>query len=326
LPPVVISVSPVHGSVADWDCCSGQVSAKLKFDRDMHSTIVTKVRFDGNSAGFECASPTCSELVLTLERASVIDGIHTIDIDEGAEAQDGSSMFAAFHSMFVVSRQPNIISDHSAHAQEGLICGDFNQLCHNAAGALWFRAKNVGSDWSSWQSFSAFSDWQSEPGVGVLVQYHAQVSASYVVGDCKTLKNATCYTSWHSKMFLRGDWNDWGMSDSGRMRLKGDFTWAANITVDGFQRAKFAPAAGWSKAYGNHAPRPLWYGLPFYDSRARNFNAEPYMSGTEAVRQWMLQRGNWNEHESVASGAEWSSHLWVSHLQCGAACLSACSR
>lgn len=40
---------------------------------------------------------------------------------------------------------------------------------------------------------------------------------------------------------------------------------------------------------------------------------EPYLSGSEASRQWMTQRQRWWPQQGIASGAEFSSELWLSH-------------
>lgn len=131
---------------------------------------------------------------------------------------------------------------------------------------------------------------------------------------CRTY-SLRCFTSWHERMFLRGDWNGWGKDRDGAMALVGDYTWATNIDIAGFMRAKFAPGEGWSRAYGAHADRELLYNLPDYDERHKTFDIVPSMSGSEASRRYMAKGGHWSPNEALASGAEFAKELWV-----GAAC------
>ncbi|CAE7330924.1 mok12, partial [Symbiodinium microadriaticum] len=173
------------------------------------------------------------------------------------------------------------------------------------------------SKWSEWVPYQNVSDWPVYPGIPVLVQYHAGSSSSYIVGDCVLADGMRCHASWHDEMFLRGDFNGWGDIQDGRMQRVGHFTWAANITLSRFSRAKFAPQKGWSKSYGVHPRRPLLYALPTFDPRFTNFQYDPLISGTDATRQWMVQKDFWSAEESMASGAEFASELWIGY-QCTA--------
>ena len=42
-------------------------------------------------------------------------------------------------------------------------------------------------------------------------------------------------------MFLRADFNGWGLIKDGLMTRVNHFTWGSNVTLSGFSRAKFAP-------------------------------------------------------------------------------------
>jgi len=311
IPPAVVEVSPRHAATLSL-AADSRVNISLRFDRPMLSSVATLARLDGQGAGFRCANAACDEIVATMDAEEIAEGFHSIEVDEGAEAQDGQSSFSAFKSTFLVARRPTAISDPSLHAQPGLICEGMTKLCHNAAGADAFRVQNVGGAWSEWQPYRPRSRWSTTPGTAVLVQYHAEGSSSYIVGDCVSMHGQRCHASWHPTMFMRGDWNDWGGSSPGEMHLVEDFTWGVEITTTGFAKAKFAPLEGWSKAYGVHADRGLVYNLPGYDPRHTTFHVEPYMSGSEASRRWMAQRELWSRHESIASGAEFAKDLWVS--------------
>eukprot|EP00439_Symbiodinium_sp_Y106_P066703 s733_g10.t3 len=149
--------------------------------------------------------------------------------------------------------------------------------------------------------------------VGVLVQYHAEGSSSYIAGDCLVRGLLRCYSTWHKQMHLRGEFNDWGQDSDLDMVPVDHFTWAANLTVDRFLRAKFAPGRGWEKSYGIHPTRKLLYGLPLFDPRSKDFEVEPYMSGAAASRRWMVERGRWSAHESITTSADFAADIWISH-------------
>eukprot|EP00931_Biecheleriopsis_adriatica_P031342 TRINITY_DN18394_c0_g1_i1.p1 TRINITY_DN18394_c0_g1~~TRINITY_DN18394_c0_g1_i1.p1 ORF type:complete len:1877 (+),score=386.70 TRINITY_DN18394_c0_g1_i1:87-5717(+) len=308
VPPAVLQVSPAHGATVEF--AGDELEVTLRFDRDMSPSISSELSFDGEAGKFSCSGATCS---LTLAASAVGNGHHVVEISEGARAADGSQLFAAFRSWFMVDRGDGVIAKPMTHVLPGLICSNRSQLCHRAMGASWFRAQNVGGNWSDWRPYVAVSNWSAEEGVPVLVQYYSQMSASFVVGDCVTA-NGRCHASWHKHMYLKGEFNDWGTSDEGSMRLVRPFTWAANVTLSKFSRGRMTPVHDWSKSYGVHPDRELLYSLPDFDPRHFNFNPEPTMSGTEATRKWMLERNLWTENENVASGAEFAQDLWLSHL------------
>jgi len=317
LAPVVTSVTPSHGAVVEWSSGNAQVSLRVKFDRVMQPSVVQSMRFNGQAASFQCVSTTnCDEVTLAMIAGNVADGFHTIEVDEGALAVDGRRLRASFRSHFLVDRQNGIISNSSATHAAGLICQNKTQLCHNAVGASWLRIQNVGQAWSDWRPYEAVSSWVSSSGVPVLVQYHGAGSASFIAGDCYSDSVAEpCFASWHSTMFLRGEWNNWDLADAGVMTKIGHFTWATNVSLTQFMRGKFAPYyGGWNKAYGIHPMRELLYNLPSFDPRHTDFAPEPHLSGSEASRQWMLQRNLWTPNEGLASGAEFVTDLWLSHL------------
>ena len=93
------------------------------------------------------------------------------------------------------------------------------ELCHNAVGATLYRAQNVGGNWSEWMPYASTTAWQAQLDVPVLVQYFSQLSAGFIVGDCLASTGRRCHVSWHDRMFLRGELNDWGGSDEGHMML-----------------------------------------------------------------------------------------------------------
>eukprot|EP00442_Polarella_glacialis_P024641 CAMPEP_0115122638 /NCGR_PEP_ID=MMETSP0227-20121206/46955_1 /TAXON_ID=89957 /ORGANISM="Polarella glacialis, Strain CCMP 1383" /LENGTH=3177 /DNA_ID=CAMNT_0002524635 /DNA_START=126 /DNA_END=9659 /DNA_ORIENTATION=+ len=325
VPPAVVSVTPKHGSVADWPDEGGvQVAVTVRFDRAMQPSVAQAMSFDGaRPAGFTCTdSASCTEVVLLLSAMSVGDGFHFVELGEGALAMDGTALHATFRSSFMVDRESGVIANRETTAVSGLICANRTKLCHKANGASWLRIQNVGGNWSDWRPYESVSLWQAAAGTPVLVQYHAEGSASYLIGDCVGMTvDDRCYASYHAAMFFRGDWNNWGndwpvpgQGDKGPMTKIDHFTWAANITIDKYEKGKLAPFEGWSKSYGMHPPRELLYALPSFDPRSTNFKQEPYMSGSEASRQWMLNRSLWTEHESIASGADFSTEIWVSHL------------
>jgi len=310
VPPSATSVLPAHGSVVTLH--EDELHVEVTFDRPMLPSAASSARVDGRGDLFKCFDDDCAVLVAKVPQGDLDDGIHHIEVDEGIEAQDGAKMFSSFRSTFVVARQPSIISRPGMSSQRGLICNDHASLCHNAPGADLFRVQNVGDDsWSAWQTVDAESEWKSRPGRPVLVQYHAEGSSSYIVGDCVASSGEPCHTSWHSLMYARGDFNEWGEKNDGRMGLVGDFTWGLKVQLSGYAKAKFAPGMGWAKAYGSHSDRELLYNLPDYDERSKVFDVQPYMSGSEASRRWMEARGLWSEHEALASGAEFAKELWI---------------
>eukprot|EP00931_Biecheleriopsis_adriatica_P028261 TRINITY_DN1687_c0_g1_i1.p1 TRINITY_DN1687_c0_g1~~TRINITY_DN1687_c0_g1_i1.p1 ORF type:complete len:3142 (-),score=579.43 TRINITY_DN1687_c0_g1_i1:40-9312(-) len=318
LPPVVTSVHPGHGSVLAMSALNGSsstVQVVVTFDRGMVPSVARGARLDGHSNRFSCTTDACDEISLVSQAVELQDGIHTVELDEGLLALDGTKTFSAFRSTFIVDRHGGVISKPGMHVRPGLICGNLQQLCHNAVGASWMRMKNLGDEWTEWQAYEAFSAWHALPGVGVIVQYHSEGSASFIVGDCVIQGIHRCHASWHRQMSLRGEWNSWGeLPGQGQMHLVDDFVWASNISASTFMRAKFAPEPGWSKSYGIHPDRDLLYGLPSFDPRSENFEPEPYLSGAEASRRWMMEHAFWSEHESMASGAEFATEIWVSHL------------
>ncbi|CAE7382352.1 susA, partial [Symbiodinium sp. CCMP2456] len=286
----------------------------------MDPFVASVVTLDGRPGLFSCADASCQAAFLELDGvAALADGFHEVAVPSGVKAADGQELFATFRSSFLVHRGRDVIADPQMHEQPGLVCMDFGHLCHEASGAKWMRMQNVRqhSKWSEWLPYQNVSDWPVYPGIPVLVQYHAGSSSSYIVGDCVLADGMRCHASWHDEMFLRGDFNGWGDIQDGRMRRVGHFTWAANITLSRFSRAKFAPQKGWSKSYGVHPRRPLLYALPTFDPRFTNFQYDPLISGTDATRQWMVQKDFWSAEESMASGAEFASELWIGY-QCTA--------
>eukprot|EP00930_Biecheleria_cincta_P039601 TRINITY_DN27203_c0_g1_i1.p1 TRINITY_DN27203_c0_g1~~TRINITY_DN27203_c0_g1_i1.p1 ORF type:complete len:3112 (-),score=539.42 TRINITY_DN27203_c0_g1_i1:137-9322(-) len=315
LPPVVVAVSPEHGSVADWPSAPGaKVTVSVKFDRNMQSSVLNKMLLNGSPAAFRCSGGTvCNEVLVTLDAGNVANGKYTIEVDESATATDGTRLRVGFRSSFIVDRESGVIANPTMHDMD-LICANWTQLCHRATGASWLRIQNVGEDWTPWRPYEARSEWASQPGRGVQVQYHAAGSASFVVGDCKAAEGQEpCYASWHEEMFLRGQWNGYGKDSNGRMTKIRPYTWATNVSLAQFMKAKLAPFSDWSKAYGVHPPRELLYNMPNFDPRHLTFNVAPYMSGSEASRKWMVERNLWTEHESIASGASFASDIWLSH-------------
>lgn len=314
VPPSVIFMSPSHGSHVTWHNEPGiYKNITLRFDRAMDPEVVNAARLNGQPAYFRCAQ-SCSEIFLEVEMSSMRNGFHTVEVQQEAHSLDGSEMFVGFRGSFIVDRDNGAIAKPQNHQQNGLICGNFTQLCHNASGADWLRIKNLGSTWSSWKPMEAVSEWESIPGVSVLVQYHAEGSAAFVVGDCRDL-DSECVTTYHESMNIFGEFNQWGKDENlgSMMKLK-HFTWAVNLTLDRFVKAKFAPFRDWSISYGIHPARELLYNMPSFDERYYTFNVEPTMSGTEASRKWMMERKRWTEQENLASGAEFAIELWLSHL------------
>ena len=315
VPPVVIHMSPSHGSHAEWSKQEGTYkNITIRFDRKMEPSIVNAALLNGQAAYFRCAEQ-CSEIFLEVDVSSMSNGFHRVEVQKQARSVDGHEMFVAFQGSFIIDREMGAIAEPLNHHRSGLICGNFTQLCHNATGADWLRMKNLGSTWSPWKPMESVSDWESVPGVTVLVQYHAQGSASFLVGDCMTLEQS-CFTSYHESMNIFGDFNNWGKAESnvGKMMKLSHFTWAVNLTLDRFVRAKFAPYRDWSISYGIHPVRELLYNMPSFDDRYYTFNVEPTLSGTEPSRQWMLKNARWAEDQNLASAAEFAVELWLSHL------------
>eukprot|EP00439_Symbiodinium_sp_Y106_P043440 s2875_g5.t1 len=315
VPPSVVSVTPAHGSVAEWSADAGDVvNVTIRFDRAMQPSVLSAALFDGQPAAFRCATPACQEITLELDAASVSNQVHHVSIIETATSQDGVPLFASFRSSFVVDRSFGVLSRPWLHSMPGLVCANWTRICHNATGASWLRIKNVGGAWSEWKSAEPVTAWQSAPGIPVLVQYHAEGSASFIVGDCVDMEGP-CFASWHESMFLRGQFNRWGEAGEGTMVKLDHFTWAANITVDRFLKGKFAPFRDWTVSYGLHPARELLYNMPSFDPRFYTFHVDPHMSGSEASRRWMEERGHWSANQGMASGAEWATEILGSSLQ-----------
>ena len=263
VPPAVVEVWPAHGAAVPIG--SSQLTLKIKFDRPMAPSISTQVLFDQSSSGFQCAENECTKQV---DASALSDGHHFLEVAEGAVAEDGTAMHATFRSTFIFDRQGGVIADPTINELPGLICSGGSKLCHKASGATWFRVQNVGGNWSEWMPYNGSSTtWSSQFDVPVLVQYFSDLSASFIVGDCLTEAGKRCYVSWHKQMFVRGEFNNWGNDDEGTMSLIGAYTWATNVTLDGFVRARFTPVTDWSKSYGMHPVRELLYNVPTFDPR-----------------------------------------------------------
>jgi len=310
LPPAVVSVEPAHGRLVQLPTAGQRLTLRLRFDRPMNASLAARALVDGKAGAFACASVACDELEARVVQSSLKDGIHSIEVPLGQGA-DGLAMLAPFRSSFTIAAQASIVAEPFSHHQPGLICRNGTALCHRALGADALRIQNVGEDWSQWRDYEEVSDWEIKHAKGVLVQYHAEGSSSYVVGACVDAAGEGCFASWHEEMFLRGDFNEWGNRGDGRMRLVGQYTWGTNVTLAGFEKAKFAPFAGWSKSYGRHSDRATLYNLDEYDPRHKTFSPEPFMSGSEASRRWMNAKALWTPHESIASGAEFAQALWM---------------
>ncbi|CAJ1377629.1 unnamed protein product [Effrenium voratum] len=251
-----------------------------------------------------------------MSAGAAADGFYTIEVLEGALSLDGQRLQTTFRSHFLLDRTKGAIS-HQSGAMEGLICQNRTRLCHRATGAEWMRIQNVGdgADWTEWRPYESVTSWASQPGVPVLVQYHAAQSASFMVGDCVGDGLKPCYASWHGHMFLRGEWNEWGQGADGSMEKIDHFTWASNVSFTKFTKSKLAPYPGsWEKSYGLHPERELLYNLPSFDPRSQTFAVEPYLSGTEASAAWMRRKDRWTANQGIASGAEFAQELWLNHL------------
>jgi len=311
IPPSVVAVSPSHAAVLSGP--AGTVQIVLSFDQPMHSSAADGVSLDGFAGMFSCMTANCTKVAATMLFETFCDGVHVVEALEGLQSFLGLGSFSSFRSTFTVDRHRGIIARPHMHEWPGLICNRGRALCHNAAGAEWLRIKNVGGNWTAWRPYEAQSEWQSFGGVGVLVQYHAEGSSSYIAGDCLVRGLLRCYSTWHKQMHLRGEFNDWGQDSDLDMVPVDHFTWAANLSVDRFLRAKFAPGRGWEKSYGIHPTRKLLYGLPLFDPRSKDFEVEPYMSGAAASRRWMVERGRWSAHESITTSADFAADIWISH-------------
>ncbi|CAK9022956.1 unnamed protein product, partial [Durusdinium trenchii] len=314
LPPLVIETWPKHGEVLQANEMTGRL--QLRFDGAMQEDVAEHVLLDGEKI-FSCTDSTCQEL--TAQLGELAEGFHEVVVENGATSTNGQQLFSTFHSSFMVRQKAGLITEPRRHEQPGLICIDFGHLCHQAAGATWMRIQNVQrhGQWSEWMPYANLTEWRVYPGIPVLVQYHAGTSSSYIAGDCVQADGSRCYASWHPEMFLRADFNGWGLIQDGRMARVDHFTWASNVTLSRFSRAKFAPQQGWKKSYGVHPRRPLLYAMPTFDPRYNNFQYEPLISGTDATRKWMVEREFWSAEESLASGAEFASEFWIGY-QCTA--------
>eukprot|EP00439_Symbiodinium_sp_Y106_P054631 s1250_g7.t1 len=306
VPPSITEVMPRHGSTIDTQ--ETNLTITLRFDRTVDSSMVSNVLLDQTSGGFTCMGDTCTR---EIAMASLADGHHTLEVRAGSATADGMQLHASFESVFLLDRQQGAISK-PIHEQPGLICSFGRELCHNAVGATLYRAQNVGGNWSEWMPYASTTAWQAQLDVPVLVQYFSQLSAGFIVGDCLASTGRRCHVSWHDRMFLRGELNDWGGSDEGHMMLISSYTWASNITLSKFIRARFTPTNDWSKSYGAHPVRELLYNVPTFDERHRTFDIVPTKSGSEPCREWMVNRSLWSEHETIASGAEFAIDLWLS--------------
>eukprot|EP00434_Breviolum_minutum_P024363 symbB.v1.2.021514.t1/scaffold1863.1/size98220/1 len=245
-------------------------------------------------------------------RGTLCRGLHSIRAPETLKDAEGRQTTSGFRSTFLVDPHDGIVAEPKIHARPGLICAHGQKLCHNAAGATWLRIRDASGNWTPWRPYESQSDWIAVAGVGVLVQYHAQGSSSYVVGDCLVRTLLRCHSTWHHHMKMRGEFNDWGEKPDVAMRPVDHFTWAANFTTDTFLKVKFVPGNGWEQSYGVHPTRKLLYGLPLFDPRSQSFEVEPYRSGAEASRRWMVERGFWSAHESMATSANFASDIWIS--------------
>jgi len=308
IPPSIVEVFPRHGSTISVDSDNNQsIRIRVRFDRPVGSLMASSVLFD-HLGGFVCAKDTC---VLD---ADALNGNHTVEVSAGATAADGTQVYATFKSFFWIDRAQDGahgVLAHRLHEQPGLICS-FRRLCHNAVGATSFRARNVEGTWSEWRPYASATDWEVQLDVPVLVQYHAQFSSSFIVGDCLSHNGRRCPVHWHAQMFLKGAMNGWGIWDEGRMTSIDAYTWASNITLSQFVPARFVPTHDWSVSYGMQPTRRYNVGLDHLDDRYEQVTmATSPKAGSEASRRWMVDRGLWSAHEAIASFAEFATHLWL---------------
>eukprot|EP00435_Cladocopium_sp_Y103_P012619 s1297_g3.t1 len=315
LPPMVAQTWPKHGEVLKA-AGAERLQLRIRFDGPMTSDVAQHVFLDDRDADFSCTDESCQEVAAEV---ALKEGFHEVTV-KGAWSADQQQMFATFSSTFMVlGSDDSIVGNPRRHEQPGLICS-FQRLCHQAVGASYMRTNRrpiqnvqIRGQWSEWMPYENVSDWKVYPGIAVLVQYHAGTSSSYIVGDCVRGDGSRCYVSWHPEMFLRADFNGWGLIKDGSMARVNHFTWASNVTLNRFSRAKFAPQQGWKKSYGVHPRRPLLYAMPTFDPRYTNFEYQPLISGTDATRKWMVERHWWSREESLASGAEFATELWIGY-------------
>lgn len=137
-------------------------------------------------------------------RVDVAQGTHTVEVGSGARAVDGSETFTDFVSTFAVEEGAGVRSS-PVMERPGLICNYLTELCHNAPGASWMRIKNLGGEWTQWLPYQRMTNWQAESRRAVLVQYHVEGSAGYIVGDCVVHRQERCHATFHGEMFLRTD-------------------------------------------------------------------------------------------------------------------------
>eukprot|EP00428_Durinskia_dybowskii_P011071 CAMPEP_0170222166 /NCGR_PEP_ID=MMETSP0116_2-20130129/10775_1 /TAXON_ID=400756 /ORGANISM="Durinskia baltica, Strain CSIRO CS-38" /LENGTH=2201 /DNA_ID=CAMNT_0010472853 /DNA_START=123 /DNA_END=6728 /DNA_ORIENTATION=- len=331
MPPSVVSVSPPHASIVRPADVDGSLTVRIKFDRAVFEEGVrSALYFDGRQierSAVECVAPPavrdtdsapwpgCVAVHVSLGKGRLSAGAHGIEVREGIMAIDGMTLDTTFRSMFIVEEVPGPLTQTGMVDQPGLICNYLTELCHKAAGAQWMRITNVGQEWTDWMPYQERTEWQAMPGRTVLVQYHMEGSASYIVGDCMLHRQTRCYTSWHETMYLRGDHNTWGLSDDdGHMELVDHFTWAITTDLFEYVNAKFAPYSGWEKSYGKQKAREFRYQLPTFDERSSTFLSDAFYDGTETVRKTMFEAGNWPDEQSIVTGQESANPFWLSHL------------
>lgn len=313
VPPQVVSVFPPHGGVAQWSSSTANVT--LQFDRVMQANVVSSALLDGQKANFTCAASGCQQITVFFDSSRLTSGIHTIDVLSASDL-NGLALIAPFRSFFMVNRAGSMgmLADVQTHSRPGMICEGNTKICHKAAGAARFRIRNVDGNWTDWQDYKEQTAWNATPGVGVVVQYNTEGSSSYIAGDCVAYNGKRCLVSYHSSMFLRGDWSGFAAPSSTRMALVKDFTWGMNLTVDTYKQGKFTPSTSWATAYGQMPESKLLYSLPSWDPGFKTFTNVPLLSGTSAVQRWMMARGQWSEHQSIATGASFATNIWVSPL------------
>jgi len=188
--PVVTRAWPAHDVVID----STQSTQKMSFDFSEPMDVTTFARaltFDGKPVSGASYNEVYRTLSFTVPTNQIADGIHYIQINQGAVSRKSLHMEYTFSVRFRKGGQDNVIINPAFTKDNAMVKGKkiegpnkSLQLQHRALGAQLFRLSTDGwTNWSAWTPFVETSEvtvakaWTGT----VSVQYYADNSAAYYV-------------------------------------------------------------------------------------------------------------------------------------------------
>jgi len=254
----VDTVQPRHDSVLaleDWL----QQKVEISFTESVAPNSIN-LEIDGMSVDVSASEVSGKHLVVEL--ASLIanaapsriqqEGVHKIRV-LAAQTQDGARALQVPYEFRVrVAGPRNPLASHPLRVDHDIISiQDSGEvfLEHTLIGAEFFRAQHADGQigWdraSAWQPLNESTQrtrWENfKPGVPIVVQYHVDGSAAYIVTGCRVSATETCSASYYRKapgadvMAFKGELNSWLESEDWTFSPPTPETGDHNWTIDVF--------------------------------------------------------------------------------------------